>query len=58
VLQSLVNTFFVPDEDHEPVDSLQPPITQEEAFHKPYYPQNYVYREQRNPTVMQDDQPE
>ena len=56
VLQSLVETFFTTDENRETVDSLQPPITQEEAFHKPYYPQNYVYREQKNPQAEQDKQ--
>ncbi len=28
----------------EQLDSLPPPISQEEAFHQPYYPANYRYR--------------
>lgn len=29
-----------------PVDSLPPPVDQDDVFHQPYIPQNYVYRPQ------------
>ncbi|NLW21392.1 MAG: hypothetical protein GXY84_08510 [Clostridiales bacterium] len=46
VLQSLRDTFFTSQDDLASIDSIKPPVSQDEAFHKPYYPQNYSYREQ------------
>ena len=50
VLQSIRDTFFAGEDELASLDSIQPPVTQEEAFHKPYYPQNYSYKEQQAPT--------
>lgn len=58
VFQSLKSTFFTSEEDNGPVDALQPPISQEEAFHKPYIPQNYAYREQTKQPAPQDKPPQ
>ncbi|MDD2561489.1 MAG: hypothetical protein PHP07_01265 [Eubacteriales bacterium] len=44
LLKSLRETLFDPMEPAEPLDSLAPPISQEEAYHEPYYPANYRYR--------------
>lgn len=46
VLRTLKDTFFTTEDDMDPLDSIQAPIAQEDAFHKPYYPQNYSYRQQ------------
>lgn len=46
VFKTLKDTFFVTDDNMEPVDSIQAPIAQEDAFHKPFYPQSYSYKEQ------------
>lgn len=54
VLRSLKDTFFSSDEAYKPIDSLQSPVSQEDAFHKPYYPQNYTYREQQSSKSAND----
>ncbi len=54
VLKSLKDTFFTSEEDQSPIDSIQPPVNQQDAFHKPYYPQGYNYKEQSNQTPPQD----
>lgn len=44
LFRSLKETLFDQEGALEPLDALPPPIPQEEAFHKPYYPQSYNYR--------------
>lgn len=34
-------------QEQGPLDSLPPPVAQEDVFHEPYIPQNYVYRPQQ-----------
>lgn len=46
MLRSIKDTFFSPGDASGSIDSLQSPVSQEDAFHKPFYPQNYAYREQ------------
>ncbi len=57
VLKSIRDTLFTSDEEMASIDSLQPPIKPEAAFHKPYYPQDYAYREQHHPQPQQEQQP-
>lgn len=45
VLKSIKDTFFTPEDASGSIDTLQSPVSQEEAFNKPYYPQNYAYRD-------------
>lgn len=45
VIRSIRETFFQSEADSGAIDSIQPPVAPEEAFHKPYYPQNYTYKE-------------
>ena len=44
LLRTLRETLLDPMDASEPVNSLPPPISQEDAFHQPYYPENYRYR--------------
>jgi len=44
LLRSLKETLFDQEDALAPLDALPPPIPQEEAYHKPYYPQNYNYK--------------
>jgi hypothetical protein len=56
VLKSIRDTFFEPDGD--PEHSIQPPVAQEDAFHKPFYPLNYSYRNQASPAPPEDQPPQ
>ena len=53
-LSSIRDTLFIGEDESTTLDSLPPPIPQEEAFHKPYYPQNYNYRTNPPPGEQQD----
>lgn len=44
LLRALRETLIDPIDPDAHLDSLPPPISQEEAFHQPYYPENYRYR--------------
>jgi hypothetical protein len=44
LLRTLRETLIDPTDPSEQLDSLPPPISQEDAFHQPYYPENYRYR--------------
>lgn len=46
VLQSIKDTFFTAEDEQKSIDSFHPQIKQEDAFHEPYYPQNYSYKDQ------------
>lgn len=46
-LRNIKSTFFIREEDMAPVDSIQAPVSPEPAYHKPYYPQNYSYKNQQ-----------
>lgn len=48
MLKNLKDTFFASEDDLSPIDSLQSPVNPQDAFHKPYYPQGYAYKEQSN----------
>ncbi|NLX82666.1 MAG: hypothetical protein GXZ04_02465 [Clostridiales bacterium] len=54
VLKSIRDTLFTSNDEIEVVNSLEPPILQEAAYHKPYYPQDYAYREQHSPQLPQE----
>lgn len=43
-LRALRETLIDPADPDEQLDSLPPPISQEDAFHQPFYPENYRYR--------------
>ena len=43
-LRALRETLIDPMDPDEQLDSLPSPIAQEDAFHQPYYPENYRYR--------------
>lgn len=51
---SIRDTLFNGEDESTALDSLPPPIPQEDAFHKPYYPQNYSYRTNSPPEEQQD----
>ncbi|MDD4080531.1 MAG: hypothetical protein PHP02_03830 [Eubacteriales bacterium] len=44
LFQTLRETLLDPTDPGEPLHSLPSPISQEEAYHEPYYPANYRYR--------------
>lgn len=44
LLRALRETLIDPMDPNEQLDSLPPPISPEDAFHQPYYPENYRYR--------------
>ena len=44
LLHTLRETLINPLDPSEQLDSLPPPISPEDAFHQPYYPENYKYR--------------
>ncbi|MGI6695928.1 MAG: hypothetical protein ACOX6O_06795 [Christensenellales bacterium] len=44
LLRAIRETFIDPMDPDEQLDSLPPPISPEDAFHQPYYPENYSYR--------------
>ncbi len=44
LFRSIKDTLFTQEDEAGSLDSLPPPVSQEDAFHKPYYPQNYHYR--------------
>lgn len=46
LLKTMKETLFSPEDGSDAVDSLPPPVAVEDAFHKPYYPQNYNYKPQ------------
>ena len=54
LMRSIRNTFFIREEDMAPVDSIQAPVSPESAFHKPYYPQNYSYKNQQPASSPQE----
>ncbi len=54
LLTSIRNTLFDAEDESATLDSLPPPIPREEAFHKPYYPQNYSYRTNPAPEKQQE----
>ena len=58
VFRSIRDTFFESESDRDPVHSIQPPVAQEDAFHKPYYPLNYSYRDQASPPPPEDQPPQ
>lgn len=45
VLKTIRQTIFDDPDAEEAAASLEPPVNPEAAFHKPYYPQSYQYRE-------------
>ena len=54
MLKSIRDTLFDAETDPEAGDIMQPPVSPEAAFHKPYYPQSYQYREQKGPPPGQE----
>lgn len=54
VLKSIKDTLFTPEEELYPGDDIFTPVNPDDAFHKPYYPQNYVYKEQPQQNPPQD----
>lgn len=58
--QSLIRTFretiLNPQEEVQGQTLMPPPITQEEAYHQPYYPQNYTFRAPQQPVPQQPHQ--
>lgn len=54
VLKSIRNTIFDTEDDPDAADSIEQAADPEVAFHKPYYPQSYQYREQKNPPSGQE----
>lgn len=56
MFQTIKDTFFVPEDELLPTDSIQAPVSQEDAFHKPFYPQNYTYKSQQDNNQNNDRQ--
>ena len=54
MLKSIRDTLFDAETDPDAGDIMQPPVSPEAAFHKPYYPQSYQYREQKGPPPGQE----
>lgn len=54
LLTAIRSTLFESEDESLTLDSLPPPVPREEAFHEPYYPQNYSYRTTPVPTEQQD----
>ena len=46
MLKSIRDTLFDSTAEQEGADVMEPPVNPEAAFHKPFYPQSYSYREQ------------
>lgn len=44
VLRKIRDSLAASSGEYETLDGLPPPVSQEDAYNKPYYPQNYSYR--------------
>lgn len=55
LLKTMKDTLFSPEDGSDAVDSLPPPMAVEDAFHEPYYPQNYSYKSQVLPPNSEQD---
>lgn len=55
VFQSIKDTLFTAENEQDLMDGFQPPVRPEDAFHKPFYPQNYNYKDQSVSSVPPED---
>lgn len=55
VLRAIRDILFTGEGNGETIDSLPAPVDQDDAFHKPYYPQNYIFKPSPGQPGQKDD---